>query len=72
MLLGHGLEKADKEGVNIFLSASPSGAMVYPRLGFVELGELSLELQEFGGEEGERHVHSKFNEGIEERNVANG
>jgi GNAT superfamily N-acetyltransferase len=59
-LLSYGLEKADREGVKVFLSASPMGAPVYAKLGFVEVGKLSVELEEFGGREGERHVHSKW------------
>lgn len=49
-LLGYGLEKADKEGVKVFLTASPMGKLLYRKLGFEELGSLSIDLREFGGE----------------------
>ncbi|KAE9371562.1 acyl-CoA N-acyltransferase [Stipitochalara longipes BDJ] len=70
-LLGYGLEKADREGVKVYLSASPMGAVVYARLGFVEVGSLSVDLEEFGGGKGERHVHSKLKWKRLRRNIAN-
>jgi len=57
-LLRYGLEKADRDGVKVYVTASPMGEKVYKRLGFEEVGRLSIDLRGFGGE-GE-HVHSEF------------
>lgn len=59
-LVNVGLEKADKEGVEVYLSGSPMGVPVYQKLGFEEVGRLEIPLQEFGGKEGEVHVHGEF------------
>jgi len=59
-LVNVGLEKADKEGVEVYLSGSPMGVPVYKKLGFEEVGRIEIPLQEYGGKEGEVHVHGEF------------
>lgn len=59
-----GLRKADAEGVEVFLSASPMGVPVYEKLGFKEVGRLEIALGAFEdgdlGEKGVVHVHGEF------------
>lgn len=50
------MAKADEEGTPIFLTASPMGAKLYPKFGFVEIGRLEINLEEFGGEPGEKNI----------------
>ncbi|KAH6676634.1 hypothetical protein B0J14DRAFT_358209 [Halenospora varia] len=56
-LIQYGLEKADKEGVPCYLTASPMGAPLYKKVGFEEVGRVEVELEQFGGEKGVKHVH---------------
>ena len=56
-LVKYGLEKADRDGVVVYLSGSPMGVPLYRKLGFEEVGKLELNLEEFGGEG--RHVHGE-------------
>lgn len=51
MLIRWGCEKADEAGVEAFLEASPMGAPVYARHGFVPVKEENLDLRQWGGEE---------------------
>lgn len=53
------MAKADEEGIPIFLTASPMGAKLYPKFGFLEVGRLEVNVEEFGGESGEVNVHRK-------------
>lgn len=59
-LIQYGLEKADKEGVPCYLTASPMGAPLYKKVGFEEVGRVEVELEQFGGEKGVKHVHCEF------------
>ncbi|CAG8974402.1 hypothetical protein HYALB_00010042 [Hymenoscyphus albidus] len=54
-LIAIGLERADKEGNPCFLSGSPMGVPVYKKKWFEEVGRMSIELGEWGGEG--VHVH---------------
>lgn len=51
MLMRWGLEKADEEGVESYLEASPEGKPVYEHFGFVEQEELEIDLEGKGREE---------------------
>ncbi|EOA84716.1 hypothetical protein ACJQWK_06718 [Exserohilum turcicum] len=51
MLVRWGCEKADEAGVEAFLEASPMGAPVYARHGFVPVKEVELDLRRWGGKE---------------------
>ena len=48
LLVGYGLEKADREGWACFTEASPRGKRVYERLGFVSREEVRLRWDEEG------------------------
>lgn len=41
-LLKVGLDRADSDGVPIYLEATPDGALMYPKFGFEKVGELSM------------------------------
>lgn len=56
-LIKYGTDKADADGVVCYLSASPMGAALYRKMGWVGLDKLQISLSEYGGE-GE-HVHGK-------------
>lgn len=51
MLLKWGLEKADEEGLESYLEASPVGKSLYEKLGFKEVGRLVLPSPENKNEE---------------------
>ncbi|KAH5683347.1 hypothetical protein HBI64_042520 [Parastagonospora nodorum] len=51
MLVRWGCEKADEAGVQAYLEASPMGAPMYARHGFVALPEIELDLRMWGGED---------------------
>jgi hypothetical protein len=51
MLVRWGCEKADEAGVQAYLEASPMGAPMYARHGFVALPEIELDLRRWGGDE---------------------
>lgn len=55
-MLEWGVEVADGEGVECWLDASKAGLGLYKRLGWREVGETSIELEEWGGEKGERET----------------
>lgn len=42
MLLTPGLERADREGLPVYLEATPAGALVYPKFGFRRVRELVM------------------------------
>ena len=54
-LLEWGLEKADREGLECFIEASPAGKGLYEKLGWREVGFTDVELRRWGWpvEEGE-------------------
>ena len=56
-LINLGIEKADKDILLWFLTASPMGVPVYAKFGFREVGRLEMGLEEFGGEG--THVHGE-------------
>jgi len=58
-LVSYGVTKADEAGIPIFLTASPLGAKLYPKFGFLELERLEVNVEEFGGESDEVNVHRK-------------
>jgi GNAT superfamily N-acetyltransferase len=58
MLVRWGCEKADEAGVQAYLEASPMGAPLYARHGFVGLGEIQLDLKKYGGDEVMRFIVS--------------
>jgi GNAT superfamily N-acetyltransferase len=51
MLVRWGCERADEAGVQAYLEASPVGAPMYARHGFVKQEEIELDLRRFGGDE---------------------
>ncbi|MCJ1406930.1 hypothetical protein MMC19_001000 [Ptychographa xylographoides] len=51
-LLVEGLRTADTEGWDTWLDASPNGEGLYLKLGWEEVGSVSIDLGEFGGEKG--------------------
>lgn len=51
MLVRWGCEKADEAGVQAYLEASPIGAPMYARHGFVAMPEIELDLRRWGGDE---------------------
>lgn len=53
ILLRWGLERADEEGVECFIEASPEGKPIYERFGWRERGRLVLDLKGRGVEEEE-------------------
>jgi len=44
-LLRWGIERADEEGTETYLEASPDGKPIYEHLGFREVGRLVVELE---------------------------
>ncbi|KAH7410192.1 hypothetical protein DE146DRAFT_341601 [Phaeosphaeria sp. MPI-PUGE-AT-0046c] len=50
MLVRWGCEKADEAGVQAYLEASPMGAPMYARHGFVEVGKIHIDLTKNGGQ----------------------
>jgi hypothetical protein len=58
MLVRWGCEKADEAGVQAYLEASPIGAPLYARHGFVGLEEMQLDLRKYGGDEVMRFIVS--------------
>lgn len=58
-LLKWGLDKADEEQVDCWIDASPYGLGLYKKFGWKEVGNLDVELDKWGGENGktERTVH---------------
>lgn len=46
MLLRWGLERADEEGTETYLEASPDGKPIYQRFGFEEVDRLVVDLKE--------------------------
>ncbi|KAF8849122.1 acyl-CoA N-acyltransferase [Acephala macrosclerotiorum] len=54
-LVNYGLEKAERDGKKVYLSAAPKGVPVYAKLGFGEVGRLEFALGKWGGEG--VHVH---------------
>jgi GNAT superfamily N-acetyltransferase len=55
MLLQWGLDRAREEGRRIICLAGPEGWKLYEKFGFRNLGEVEVNLEEFGGEEA--YVH---------------
>jgi GNAT superfamily N-acetyltransferase len=51
MLVRWGCDRADEAGVEAYLEASPLGAPMYARHGFVRQEEIELDLRKFGGDE---------------------
>jgi ribosomal protein S18 acetylase RimI-like enzyme len=49
MLLRWELERAREMGKRVILIASPEGAGLYKKYGFVELEKLTMNLEEYGG-----------------------
>jgi GNAT superfamily N-acetyltransferase len=58
MLVRWGCEKADEAGVQAYLEASPIGAPLYARHGFVGLEEMQLDLRKYGGDKVMRFIVS--------------
>jgi GNAT superfamily N-acetyltransferase len=52
-LLEWGLEKADREGLEVWIEASPAGKGLYEKMGWREVGVLDVDLVKWGGKEGE-------------------
>jgi GNAT superfamily N-acetyltransferase len=52
-LLEWGLEKADAEGVQCWIDASPAGKGLYEKMGWREVDVVDVDLGKWGGEEGE-------------------
>jgi GNAT superfamily N-acetyltransferase len=50
MLVRWGCEKADEAGVQAYLEASPMGAPMYARYGFVEVARIRMDLTKNGGQ----------------------
>jgi GNAT superfamily N-acetyltransferase len=50
-LVRWGCEKADEAGVEAYLEASPMGAPMYARHGFVAVDEFEVDLRKYGGTE---------------------
>lgn len=48
MLVRWGVERAKRDGVPAFLEATPAGAPIYESLGFRQVGQAELQLQQFG------------------------
>ncbi|KAE8450450.1 hypothetical protein EG329_006525 [Mollisiaceae sp. DMI_Dod_QoI] len=55
-LVNYGLSRADRNAVNVYLSAAPMGVPVYRKLGFEGVGRLEIDLEEFGGKGVHAHV----------------
>jgi len=51
MLVRWGCDRADEAGVEAYLEASPMGAPMYAKHGFIAVKEVELDLKRFGGEE---------------------
>jgi ribosomal protein S18 acetylase RimI-like enzyme len=49
-LLAHGCEMADREGLEAYLEASPSGLKLYEKYGFEKVGLMEVEWEEKEGE----------------------
>jgi predicted N-acetyltransferase YhbS len=68
MLVRWGCDKADEQGVQAYLEASPMGAPMYARHGFVAMEGIELDLRRWGGEEVMRFIVSigvmKFDWGV--------
>jgi len=50
MLLKWGLQQADKHGKRIFVLASPEAKGLYEKHGFVSVGDVTMDLEEYGAE----------------------
>ena len=57
-ILEWGLREADEMKLPCFISASPKGKGLYERLGWVEVGRVSIDEGDFGGERGRVHATS--------------
>lgn len=51
LLVKEGLMAAEAMGAKVYLQASPLGVRMYKRLGFKPIAGISVDLQEFGGDE---------------------
>lgn len=58
-MLQWGLEIADREGVECWIDASPMGLGLYKKLGWKEVGEIKVDLRDWGGKKG--HVETVVN-----------
>ena len=57
-ILEWGLREADERGLPCFISASPKGKGLYERLGWAEVGRVSIDEGDFGGQKGRVHITS--------------
>ena len=55
-LVRWGLRLADEGGLRAWVDASPASLGLYKKLGWVEVGRLVVELEEWGGKVGEKEV----------------
>jgi GNAT superfamily N-acetyltransferase len=63
-LLEWGLEKADKEGLECWIEASPAGKPLYEKVGWKEVGATDVDLRKWGwkGKDGVKRTVSMFRE----------
>ncbi|KAL9084526.1 MAG: hypothetical protein Q9165_008029 [Trypethelium subeluteriae] len=64
MLVRWGVERADEEGWECYLEASPKGRGLYEKFGFRVVRELVTDLREWGGKEGEEIRNSGMVRGV--------
>lgn len=55
VLLKHVLEKADREGLQVYLDSAVSGKALYERFGFKVVSEMPLNCLDYGGRSDGRH-----------------
>ena len=55
LLVKHGLERADRLGLPVYLDSTASGKPLYERLGFEVTGEFPLNCLDYGGRSDGRH-----------------
>jgi len=52
-MLKQGIQRADDEGLLMYLEAMPKGLELYKRFGFVEVDRVEVDLSKYGGKEGQ-------------------
>ena len=50
MLLDWGVDEADRLGLPCWLQSTPQGVGLYRKVGFVDVGNMDIDMSKFGGE----------------------
>jgi len=56
MLIQWGCDKADRDGIDVFLDATPVGRPLYERFGFETVKDNEVDLKPFGVD----HIHHTY------------